>query len=472
MNSTGVNQNVAGILIGSLPLEGHIIAVKIAMLTRLNLETALSFLEEDYVKKIFSKYFIFPPANKPWNKEEIIERAELVYNATYKAYFEQNPGALRYNLWLSASSIYFKSAILLAKQIEKTYSDFQDFQSFLDFLKDSSCFPLKEQEYGRKYLSARLDETFNNIFSEGMNKYSVPDTAHDVQLEKTVTEGFIKRKTKITIYDCRFANIAGEKLIKNQGSVDGRSFFMKNLKSCYVFILDHTLSVSCSSIIDCEIFIGPVMYQLYLEDCNNSAISAACGCIRIKNCTNLTLFLYCNELPIVENSADLVFAPYNFFYKGLFNHFKLQNKNIDENSRASFKLMQKNVETGLWSECKAEVLDPSKFRKVIFPENIEEKDTNYLPLSANYKADADSIHEKRSQMISSELSYELDEKLKIIQDKEEKLKKKEEKIIEWNYELEERLKRIQQKEQEVEEKLKIIQAKEQEVIQEKEKRKI
>ena len=134
--------------------------------------------------------------------------------------------------------------------------------------------------------------------------------------------------------------------------------------------------------------------------------------------------------------------------------------------------MQKNVETGLWSECKAEVLDPSKFRKVIFPENIEEKDTNYLPLSANYKADADSIHEKRSQMISSELSYELDEKLKIIQDKEEKLKKKEEKIIEWNYELEERLKRIQQKEQEVEEKLKIIQAKEQEVIQEKEKRKI
>ena len=82
---------------------------------------------------------------------------------------------------LAASSQYFKSAVLLAKSLEKSYSHFDGIDEFLQAIIRSSAFSLTVRELGWKYLTATLDSRFEEIFCERIQQYLLEDTEEDLK---------------------------------------------------------------------------------------------------------------------------------------------------------------------------------------------------------------------------------------------------------------------------------------------------
>lgn len=70
-----------------------------------------------------------------------------------------------------------------------------------------------------------------------------------------------------------FKDLDGHTLIKRPGELDGGSFFIKDLKNCKVFILDHTAQITVDRCDNCQFFIGPIKSTIFVRNCNDCEFS-------------------------------------------------------------------------------------------------------------------------------------------------------------------------------------------------------
>jgi protein XRP2 len=126
---------------------------------------------------------------------------------------------------------------------------------------------------------------------------------------------------KLNYKDFLFSGREGETLIKEPGAINGQGFVIEDLKGCTVYLLDHAAQVTVDSCTNCTLHIGPVEGSIFLRDCSDCIITAACGQFRTKNCNNLQVFLFCSSDPSIEYSTNIYFAPYSFNYPSQASHF-------------------------------------------------------------------------------------------------------------------------------------------------------
>ena len=135
-----------------------------------------------------------------------------IYSDAYKDYYKQNPEALRYNLCLLTTNKYFKSAILLAKKIEKIYEHFVDFIEFTEYLKANSDFYLVTKNFNsNNYLCATLNGDFYELFERRTGYYMRDETEEDVLDQAKAKKKFMEFLNKHKRY--QFLNIHNKVLI-------------------------------------------------------------------------------------------------------------------------------------------------------------------------------------------------------------------------------------------------------------------
>jgi protein XRP2 len=76
------------------------------------------------------------------------------------------------------------------------------------------------------------------------------------------------------------------------------------------------------------IFIGPcvgifIFYvgSVFIRDCTDCTIVVASQQLRLKNCHRMKMVVSCQSQPVIENSNDICFSSYRWFYPGLRDQF-------------------------------------------------------------------------------------------------------------------------------------------------------
>ena len=124
-------------------------------------------------------------------------------------------------------------------------------------------------------------------------------------------------KQKFNKADFMFKGLKGETLIKKPGDVNGMDFMIKDLEDCTVYILDHLACIQMDRCTNCKFYIGPIKGSIFVRNSKNCTISVACSQFRCRDLFDSKVYLYCGNEPVIESSASLTFAPYNFKYPGL-----------------------------------------------------------------------------------------------------------------------------------------------------------
>ena len=78
--------------------------------------------------------------------------------------------------------------------------------------------------------------------------------------------------------------------------------------------MDKIAEIKVDNVTNSHMHFGPTVNSIFLRNCSDCIVTAACGQFRTKNCRNLMIFLFCKSDPSIEYSDNLVFGPYNFSY--------------------------------------------------------------------------------------------------------------------------------------------------------------
>lgn len=116
--------------------------------------------------------------------------------------------------------------------------------------------------------------------------------------------------------DFKIVNKTNETIVKD-GCIDGEQFNIEGCKGCDIFLLDHMDSSFVDECEGCRLFIGPASSSLFVRNCRGCSIIAACRQFRARDCEDLRLGLFCTTEPVIETSARLQFACFDFCYFGL-----------------------------------------------------------------------------------------------------------------------------------------------------------
>ena len=316
-----LNYEVIGSLIGSVPLISHIHAVKIACLAKTNINAAIKYIKEKQLEIAFTypshrdliSDFQDEEALRIY-KEMLILLSERLFNNAYKEYYSKNINAPRYNICLAASSRYFKSAILLAKTIERIHQKFDSMDHFFEALKVASVFKLADKE-SFNFLTAVLDDSFEDIFAITMETYVKEETERNI--------AFIEEEIKHPeIYHC--SGKKGERLVKLPGSINELDLLLDNLENCSVFLIDHFVKGQCRHLINCKLHMGIITGYCELTDCRNCTVVASCEKLILTNCDNMIISGEFGEFLFTKNNCQNISL--NFIIERKFQPVNLQDR--------------------------------------------------------------------------------------------------------------------------------------------------
>ncbi|CAD5120847.1 DgyrCDS9400 [Dimorphilus gyrociliatus] len=122
------------------------------------------------------------------------------------------------------------------------------------------------------------------------------------------------KRPKVNVDDISFKDRENETLVKLPNSLKGSQFIIKNLKNCTVYLLDHMNTVTVDDCEDCKIFIGPIKTSIFVRDCKNMKLMAACQQFRTRDCSKMDCFLCCTSQPIIESTINVRFGCMQVYY--------------------------------------------------------------------------------------------------------------------------------------------------------------
>lgn len=153
---------------------------------------------------------------------------------------------------------------------------------------------------------------------------------------------------------------------------------IKDLDNCTVMLLDHTAQVTVDRCKNTKFYLGPIKSSVFFRDCENCTIVVSCCQFRCRDLLNSSLFLFTPNDPIIESSADLTVAPYNFKYPQLQEHSLAANivgQFTDDEGVVQDKVNKWNQVFDFTKQedgtLNYKIIDPKEF-KIITPKDIKE----------------------------------------------------------------------------------------------------
>jgi hypothetical protein len=98
--------------------------------------------------------------------------------------------------------------------------------------------------------------------------------------------------------------------VKPPGSIDGQMFDIMNCEGVQMIIMDNTEQVQVDNVKNCRIFLGASASTIFVRNCEDCVIFAACRQLRIRECVNCHFYSYSMGEIHIELSKNLKFGPF------------------------------------------------------------------------------------------------------------------------------------------------------------------
>lgn len=128
--------------------------------------------------------------------------------------------------------------------------------------------------------------------------------------------------------DYTIENKKGETIVKVPGSINGNQFIIKNLENCIVFLFDNMAILSVDDCKNCKFFFGPSKGSVFIRNCTDCVLATLCQQFRTRDCKNVTTFIVCTSMPIIEASTQMKFGCLTLNYNALNYQLKMSNLSI------------------------------------------------------------------------------------------------------------------------------------------------
>lgn len=129
-----------------------------------------------------------------------------------------------------------------------------------------------------------------------------------------------------------FKNLVGQTLTMVGDDITLKDIWLENLKDCKVKLEGSASTIHMTGLVKCTVLVGPVSTSVYVDDCADSHFVVACQQLRIHRTTSSGFYVDVSSRPIIEDCKDVGFAPYNWTYVDIEQHYAQSGLSRDVNN--------------------------------------------------------------------------------------------------------------------------------------------
>lgn len=174
-----------------------------------------------------------------------------------------------------------------------------------------------------KELENNIQEKRSKFLPKKSFKFSFTQKNNSNNKSKVIAEepSSTASKTNIKLIDnCRsYKNLNDQYLMLDSTNFEDFSFI--SLNHCNIRITGVLCSIRVVDCTDCTIFTGPVSSSAFIENCQNCEFQLIGRQIRIHDSKECKFYLHVTSRTIIENSNNLKFGCYNWFYNEIDSDF-------------------------------------------------------------------------------------------------------------------------------------------------------
>ncbi|XP_020104272.1 tubulin-folding cofactor C [Ananas comosus] len=235
------------------------------------------------------------------------------------------------------------SAPAIKPELEKVSASISDLERLL--AENSYFLPSYEVRSSLKAISD-LKEALEVANSELLprKKFSFRNKApkkESATLVKEIDERKVPDEEKSNLAVVRdtpgFRNEKGAVLVKKfrASEEDEGDFTLANLESCKVYLKGRFRALFVHRLKDCNVFAGPVLGSILIEEASNCVFMLASHQIRIHQATVADFYLRVRSRPIIEDCSGVRFAPYRLFYEGIDEELRVSGLGVETENWAN-----------------------------------------------------------------------------------------------------------------------------------------
>ncbi|CAH1264179.1 TBCC [Branchiostoma lanceolatum] len=132
--------------------------------------------------------------------------------------------------------------------------------------------------------------------------------------------------------ECGFADQDSQTLTLQPHEIENQDVSLARLTNCTVKLYGTAGTVHMSNVTGCRIFTGPVSRSIFVDDCKETVLVIACQQLRVHHTADTQFYLHVTSRGIIEDSTRLLFAPYNWMYPDIEEHYKKAGLDRDRNT--------------------------------------------------------------------------------------------------------------------------------------------
>ena len=121
---------------------------------------------------------------------------------------------------------------------------------------------------------------------------------------------------------CGFSNRASELLSLPADEMHMKDVSLSNLSSCTIKLPGSPSALHISNLSNCRVFCGPIPGSVFADKCVDSTLVLACQQLRVHNTKDTKFYLHVTSRAIIEDTTRVFYAPYNWLYDGLEQHYE------------------------------------------------------------------------------------------------------------------------------------------------------
>lgn len=192
-------------------------------------------------------------------------------------------------------------------ELRSCLKSISDLRSALD-TASSGLLPRKKFSFRNK--AAKKDEEPKNV--DASLEVSIKPSENDKRSNISVRDGpgFRNKRDETLVKDFRLCDIG-------QGD-----FTLSDLENCRVYLKGRVRALFFNRIRNCQVFTGPILGSVLIEDVSDSLFMLASHQIRIHQAKATDFYLRVRSRPIIEDSNGVRFAPYRLIYEGIEEELK------------------------------------------------------------------------------------------------------------------------------------------------------
>ncbi|XP_041354623.1 tubulin-specific chaperone C-like [Gigantopelta aegis] len=203
------------------------------------------------------------------------------------------------------------SLFLTSHDLKVAQDDLQQLQSRIQAKRDE-LLPKKRFAFRQ-----RKEKKPKPVIDDSDEVVNLPENQNDLMVE---------------LAECKFVDRANKILAKNAAEVNLKDVALANLTSCTVKLFGAPSALHVNKLNNCYVFTGPVSGSVFIRDCINCIFVSPCQQLRIHSTTLTTFYIHVTSKAVIEDSNTLFFAPYNWDYPGLEEHYRLSGLDKTRNN--------------------------------------------------------------------------------------------------------------------------------------------